>query len=211
MPFLISVLNTDNMSIVGVTIDYGPFGFLGKSSHIIKIIDDAFLVNKIMKIVFDFFWIIDRYNPDHIFNGSGMLDQFVLDFDIRCLRFVWLIALMLVNFRQRWTLHIQRAGEDMRVELLEACRSIGPDGAPGERKGDNRTSLQGRSSQTLHWKNEKESKFNCSHKQKLQYIKITFFFVGLLKLGLLFSQEESDKWASRVRVWSLILITNKLI
>ena len=55
MPFLISVLNTDNMSIVGVTIDYGPFGFLGKSSHIIKIIDDAFLVNKIMKIVFDFF------------------------------------------------------------------------------------------------------------------------------------------------------------
>eukprot|EP00731_Ephydatia_muelleri_P000032 Em0001g32a len=36
------VLNTDNMSIVGVTIDYGPFGFM------------------------------DRYDPNHICNGSGM-------------------------------------------------------------------------------------------------------------------------------------------
>ena len=35
------VLNTDNMSILGLTIDYGPYGFL------------------------------DRYDPDHIFNGSG--------------------------------------------------------------------------------------------------------------------------------------------
>lgn len=35
------MLNTDNMSIFGLTIDYGPYGFL------------------------------DRYNPDHIFNGSG--------------------------------------------------------------------------------------------------------------------------------------------
>lgn len=26
--FFCRVLNTDNMSIVGVTIDYGPFGFL---------------------------------------------------------------------------------------------------------------------------------------------------------------------------------------
>ncbi|CAF0971086.1 unnamed protein product, partial [Brachionus calyciflorus] len=34
------VLNTDNMSILGLTIDYGPYGFL------------------------------DRYDPDHIFNGS---------------------------------------------------------------------------------------------------------------------------------------------
>ncbi|GIL91706.1 hypothetical protein Vretimale_14826 [Volvox reticuliferus] len=34
------VLNTDNMSVVGVTLDYGPFGFL------------------------------DRYDPDHICNGS---------------------------------------------------------------------------------------------------------------------------------------------
>ncbi|KAL5514995.1 hypothetical protein EMCRGX_G000100 [Ephydatia muelleri] len=34
------VLNTDNMSIVGVTIDYGPFGFM------------------------------DRYDPNHICNGS---------------------------------------------------------------------------------------------------------------------------------------------
>ncbi|MEW5317624.1 MAG: hypothetical protein WDW38_008907 [Sanguina aurantia] len=34
------VLNTDNMSIVGLTIDYGPFGFL------------------------------DTYNPDHVCNGS---------------------------------------------------------------------------------------------------------------------------------------------
>ena len=35
------MLNTDNMSIVGVTIDYGPFGFM------------------------------DRYDPDHICNASG--------------------------------------------------------------------------------------------------------------------------------------------
>ncbi|GLC50161.1 hypothetical protein PLESTB_000349300 [Pleodorina starrii] len=34
------VLNTDNMSVVGVTLDYGPFGFL------------------------------DQYNPDHVCNGS---------------------------------------------------------------------------------------------------------------------------------------------
>ncbi len=37
------VLNTDNMSIVGVTIDYGPFGFM------------------------------ERYDPNHICNGSGKL------------------------------------------------------------------------------------------------------------------------------------------
>ena len=36
-----SVLNTDNMSVVGVTIDYGPYGFL------------------------------DKYVPGHICNGSG--------------------------------------------------------------------------------------------------------------------------------------------
>ena len=35
------MLNTDNMSIIGVTIDYGPFGFM------------------------------DRYDPGHICNGSG--------------------------------------------------------------------------------------------------------------------------------------------
>lgn len=39
--YLCSVLNTDNMSILGLTIDYGPFGFL------------------------------DRYDPGHICNGSG--------------------------------------------------------------------------------------------------------------------------------------------
>jgi serine/tyrosine/threonine adenylyltransferase len=38
--FVHGVLNTDNMSIVGLTIDYGPFGFL------------------------------DKYDPDHIFNHS---------------------------------------------------------------------------------------------------------------------------------------------
>ena len=37
-----SVLNTDNMSIVGLTIDYGPYGFM------------------------------DRYDPGHICNGSGL-------------------------------------------------------------------------------------------------------------------------------------------
>ena len=35
------VLNTDNMSIIGLTIDYGPFGFM------------------------------DRYEPGHICNRSG--------------------------------------------------------------------------------------------------------------------------------------------
>ena len=40
--YICRVLNTDNMSIVGLTIDYGPFGFM------------------------------DRYDPDHICNGSGM-------------------------------------------------------------------------------------------------------------------------------------------
>ena len=38
--FVHGVLNTDNMSIAGLTIDYGPYGFL------------------------------DRYDPYHIFNGS---------------------------------------------------------------------------------------------------------------------------------------------
>lgn len=37
------VLNTDNMSIVGVTIDYGPFGFM------------------------------DKFDPDFICNGSGLI------------------------------------------------------------------------------------------------------------------------------------------
>lgn len=37
------VLNTDNMSIVGLTVDYGPFGFL------------------------------DHYDPNHVCNASGML------------------------------------------------------------------------------------------------------------------------------------------
>ena len=41
--FVHGVLNTDNMSILGLTIDYGPFGFL------------------------------DRYDQFHIFNGSGKI------------------------------------------------------------------------------------------------------------------------------------------
>ena len=39
--YIFRVLNTDNMSIVGVTIDYGPFGFM------------------------------DKYDPNFICNGSG--------------------------------------------------------------------------------------------------------------------------------------------
>ena len=39
------MLNTDNMSILGLTIDYGPYGFM------------------------------DRYQPDYICNGSGMFAQ----------------------------------------------------------------------------------------------------------------------------------------
>ncbi len=39
------VLNTDNMSILGITIDYGPYGFM------------------------------DRYDPGHICNGSGRCGQ----------------------------------------------------------------------------------------------------------------------------------------
>ena len=42
--FYTSVLNTDNMSIIGLTIDYGPFGFLDR-----------------------------YYNPGHICNKSGQL------------------------------------------------------------------------------------------------------------------------------------------
>jgi uncharacterized protein YdiU (UPF0061 family) len=41
--FVHGVLNTDNMSILGLTIDYGPYGFL------------------------------ERFDPDFIFNGSGLL------------------------------------------------------------------------------------------------------------------------------------------
>ena len=39
--YLFRVLNTDNMSILGLTIDYGPFGFL------------------------------DHYDPGHVCNASG--------------------------------------------------------------------------------------------------------------------------------------------
>lgn len=44
--FCHGVLNTDNMSIVGLTIDYGPYGFL------------------------------DRYDPDHICNGSDNMGRY---------------------------------------------------------------------------------------------------------------------------------------
>ncbi|XP_018432249.1 PREDICTED: selenoprotein O isoform X2 [Nanorana parkeri] len=44
--FCHGVLNTDNMNIVGLTIDYGPFGFL------------------------------DRYDPDHICNGSDNMGRY---------------------------------------------------------------------------------------------------------------------------------------
>lgn len=42
------VLNTDNMSIVGVTIDYGPFGFM------------------------------DKYDPDFICNASGQYQRLAM-------------------------------------------------------------------------------------------------------------------------------------
>jgi uncharacterized protein YdiU (UPF0061 family) len=42
--FCHGVLNTDNMSIIGLTLDYGPFGFL------------------------------DRYDPDHVCNSSGFFN-----------------------------------------------------------------------------------------------------------------------------------------
>uniref|UniRef100_K7EE50 Selenoprotein O n=2 Tax=Ornithorhynchus anatinus TaxID=9258 RepID=K7EE50_ORNAN len=44
--FCHGVLNTDNMSIVGLTIDYGPFGFM------------------------------DRYDPDHVCNGSDEVGRY---------------------------------------------------------------------------------------------------------------------------------------
>ncbi|KAM4675545.1 protein adenylyltransferase SelO, mitochondrial [Discoglossus pictus] len=44
--FCHGVLNTDNMSIVGLTIDYGPYGFM------------------------------DRYDPDHICNGSDNMGRY---------------------------------------------------------------------------------------------------------------------------------------
>lgn len=42
------VLNTDNMSVVGVTIDYGPFGFM------------------------------DKYDPDFICNASGQYQRLTM-------------------------------------------------------------------------------------------------------------------------------------
>lgn len=45
---LCRVLNTDNMSIVGVTIDYGPFGFM------------------------------DKYDPDFICNASGQYQRLAM-------------------------------------------------------------------------------------------------------------------------------------
>ncbi len=33
MTCLTGVLNTDNMSILGLTIDYGPYGFLDRCRH----------------------------------------------------------------------------------------------------------------------------------------------------------------------------------
>ncbi|KAG8439859.1 hypothetical protein GDO86_005869 [Hymenochirus boettgeri] len=44
--FCHGVLNTDNMSIVGLTIDYGPFGFM------------------------------DRYDPEHVCNGSDNMGRY---------------------------------------------------------------------------------------------------------------------------------------
>ncbi len=53
------VLNTDNMSIVGVTIDYGPYGFM------------------------------DRYDPGFICNGSGKISRITnIDLIYFC-RFRW--------------------------------------------------------------------------------------------------------------------------
>lgn len=43
--FILRVLNTDNMSILGLTIDYGPFGFM------------------------------DHFNADFVCNMSGMLNH----------------------------------------------------------------------------------------------------------------------------------------
>ena len=49
-----SVLNTDNMSILGVTIDYGPFGFL------------------------------DHYDPNHICNASGKIKHHIIVIHVSC-------------------------------------------------------------------------------------------------------------------------------
>lgn len=38
--FCHGVLNTDNMSIVGLTIDYGPFGFMDRLVHFLKHINE---------------------------------------------------------------------------------------------------------------------------------------------------------------------------
>jgi len=39
--FCHGVLNTDNMSIVGLTIDYGPFGFMDRSVGLMGIIQNV--------------------------------------------------------------------------------------------------------------------------------------------------------------------------
>ncbi len=53
------VLNTDNMSIVGVTIDYGPYGFM------------------------------DRYDPGFICNGSGKISRKNKNFWFKWRLFRW--------------------------------------------------------------------------------------------------------------------------
>ena len=59
-----SVLNTDNMSIMGITIDYGPYGFM------------------------------DRFDPRHICNGSGI----VLILVIMLLLRLYILLYLLLSF-----------------------------------------------------------------------------------------------------------------
>ena len=68
MCFIFSVLNTDNMSIVGVTIDYGPFGFMDA-------FDSGYICNGSGECVFLFnfvlYWTFTTIGHSFILDKGG--------------------------------------------------------------------------------------------------------------------------------------------
>lgn len=63
------VLNTDNMSILGLTIDYGPFGFL-------DYYDPDFIPNGSDNggrcVAVDCFWLVGRWGGDKTTGGGAL-------------------------------------------------------------------------------------------------------------------------------------------
>ena len=77
------MLNTDNMSILGLTIDYGPFGFM------------------------------DRYDPDHICNGSGMYV---------CIQYMFTEPTIVICEVHRYMYILRELKYDVHHPLLENTR-----------------------------------------------------------------------------------------